>query len=46
MKIVLDKGAVMPTRAHVYDAGLDLYTPVDVTVPGCRISGGFGSTGR
>lgn len=35
MKIVLDKGAVMPTRAHPYDAGLDLYTPVDVTVPGC-----------
>lgn len=25
MKIVLDKGAVMPTRAHESDAGLDLY---------------------
>ena len=24
----------MPTRAHRWDAGLDLYTPVDVTVPG------------
>ena len=36
MKIMLDKGAKMPTRAHPYDAGLDLYTPVDVTVPGSR----------
>lgn len=25
MKIILDKGAVMPTRAHETDAGLDLY---------------------
>lgn len=25
MKIVLDKGAKMPTRAHETDAGLDLY---------------------
>lgn len=27
MKIVLDKGAIMPTRAHPFDAGLDLYAP-------------------
>ena len=27
MKIMLDKGAKMPTRAHPYDAGLDLYAP-------------------
>lgn len=27
MKIMLDKGAKMPTRAHRYDAGLDLYAP-------------------
>lgn len=27
MKIKLDPGAVMPTRAHPYDAGLDLYMP-------------------
>ena len=27
MKIVLDQGAKMPTRAHPYDAGLDLYAP-------------------
>lgn len=33
MKIMLDEVAIMPTRAHPYDAGLDLYTPVDVTVP-------------
>ena len=33
MKIKLDKGAWLPTRAHEDDAGLDLYTPVDVTVP-------------
>lgn len=33
MKIMLDKGAKMPTRAHPWDAGLDLYTPVDVEVP-------------
>jgi len=25
MKIVLDKGAILPTRAHENDAGLDLY---------------------
>jgi len=33
MKVMLDPGAKMPTRAHAYDAGLDLYTPYDVTVP-------------
>ena len=33
MKIMLDKGAILPTRAHETDAGLDLYTPVDVYVP-------------
>lgn len=27
MKIKLDDGAIMPTRAHETDAGLDLYTP-------------------
>lgn len=32
MKIMLDNGAKMPTRAHEWDAGLDLYTPCDVTV--------------
>lgn len=33
MKIMLDKGAKMPTRAHPWDAGLDLYAPTDCTVP-------------
>ena len=34
IKIMLDgEKSVMPTRAHKADAGLDLYTPYDVTVP-------------
>ena len=33
MKIMLDKGE-MPTRAHPWDAGLDLYAPYDIEVPG------------
>lgn len=33
MKIMLDKGAHMPSRAHDTDAGLDLRTPIKVTVP-------------
>lgn len=39
MKIMLDEGAKMPTRAHPYDAGLDLYTPCDITVTGSRVLG-------
>lgn len=35
MKIKLDNGAWLPTRAHEDDAGLDLFTPENVTVPGC-----------
>lgn len=34
MKIKLDSGAFMPIRAHETDAGLDLMSPVDVTVFG------------
>lgn len=34
MKLVLDDGAFVPTRAHETDAGLDLYTPDDFTVQG------------
>lgn len=33
MKIVLDNGAYMPTRAHEADAGLDLYATEDKIVP-------------
>ena len=33
MKIMLDKSAIMPTRAHSTDAGLDLYATEDQIVP-------------
>lgn len=33
MKIMLDEGAVMPTRAHSWDAGLDLYAKEDGYIP-------------
>lgn len=33
LKIKLDDGALLPTRAHDADAGLDLYTPYDVYLP-------------
>lgn len=33
IKIVLDDGAFAPLRAHNTDAGLDLRTPINVTVP-------------
>lgn len=36
MKIKLDYGAILPTRAHDTDAGLDLYAPRDVAVPGSK----------
>ncbi len=32
MKIMLSENAIMPTRAYPWDAGLDLYTPIDCTV--------------
>ena len=32
MKVVLDEGAFMPTRAHENDAGLDLYAREDTIV--------------
>ena len=38
MKIMLDKGAKMPTRAHPYDAGLDLYAREDAYI---RANNGF-----
>ena len=33
LKIMLDKGAIMPTRAHEKDAGYDLYTPKRFVLP-------------
>lgn len=33
MKIKLDPGAKMPTRAHLWDAGLDLYARECKTIP-------------
>lgn len=33
MKIKLDPGAIMPTRAHETDAGLDLYSREEKVVP-------------
>lgn len=32
MKIILDKGAYMPERAHKTDAGLDLKTPENIVL--------------
>ena len=33
MRIKLDEGAFEPTRGYATDAGMDLLTPVDVTIP-------------
>lgn len=33
LKVMLDPGAKMPTRAHLKDAGLDLYAMEDQEVP-------------
>lgn len=33
MKILLDEGAVTPVRAHADDAGLDLFSREDITIP-------------
>lgn len=33
MRIQLDDDAIMPDRAHVLDAGIDLFTPIDFVVP-------------
>ena len=32
MKVTLDPGAIMPTRAHELDAGLDLYSREDAII--------------
>lgn len=33
LKVMLDPGAKMPTRAHETDAGFDLYSTVDTVLP-------------
>lgn len=33
MKIILDEGAILPTRAHAEDAGLDIYARTSKVVP-------------
>jgi len=33
MKVILDKGAILPSRAHSIDAGLDLFSPIDMMIP-------------
>lgn len=33
MNIMLDEKALMPTRGHITDAGLDLLSPIDTVVP-------------
>lgn len=33
LKIMLDAGAKVPTRAHEADAGLDIYAATDGVVP-------------
>lgn len=42
MKVMLDPGAKMPTRAHETDAGLDLYSPVDATIYPADAAATFG----
>lgn len=32
IKVSLDENAIMPTKAHEFDAGWDLYTPHDFTI--------------
>lgn len=38
LKVLLDDGAFVPTRAHPEDAGLDLYSPDTVVVPAAKIT--------
>lgn len=33
MKVILDKGAFRPERAHDIDAGLDIKSPKDILIP-------------
>lgn len=33
MKVIVENGCFKPTRAHEFDAGLDLYSPVNISIP-------------
>lgn len=33
MKVILDEGAFLPQRAHPFDAGMDLFSPIDILIP-------------
>ncbi len=33
IQVKLDSGAVLPTKAHDTDAGYDLYSPIEATIP-------------
>lgn len=39
INVMLDPGAKMPTRAHELDAGYDLYSPIDIVIPGSHTKG-------
>lgn len=36
IKVKLSPGGIMPTRAYRNDAGLDLYSPIDIVIPGYK----------
>lgn len=43
VKVVIDHGATMPTRAHKWDAGYDIYSRQDAVIPqdsSCRFDTG------
>ena len=37
INVMLDEGAIMPTRAHSTDAGLDLYTPIKFEISSSKV---------
>jgi deoxyuridine 5''-triphosphate nucleotidohydrolase (dut) len=39
LPVMLDKGAVMPTRAHATDAGLDVYAPATMAPVTIQVDG-------
>ena len=37
IKVKLDEGAILPTKAHETDAGYDIYARDDLYLPGCKV---------